>query len=446
MKLFFFFLILIFTNSCSFDTKSGIWKNESNLAKKVENTKSEKFIELNNLLLNEEIFSKTINLENNYSFKLSKPIKNSEWNDMYYKNTNNFDNLEYNNFDKQIAKSRKLTGNKSNEFIFIKKDILFLTDQKGNIITYSNTENRLLNKFNFYKKQFKNYKKKLNLFIDNNKIYVSDNMGYLYSYDYKLNKILWAKNYKIPFRSNIKISKNKIFASNQNNDLLIFDKNSGEILKKIPTEPTIIQNNFVNNIALDNVKTLFFLNSYGSLYAIDLEFLEVKWFINLNKSIDLNPSNQFSGNPIIYQKNKIIISSNFQSYIIDSNTGSILNKKNFSSYLKPIINNNYLFLITKKNLLVSVDLRNNKILYSYNIDQQIAEFLKIKKETVSLKSLMLVNNNLFVFLNNSYILNFNIKGKLQEIKKLNSEVNSQPIFIDGSLIYLDQKNRLTIVN
>ena len=124
----------------------------------------------------------------------------------------------------------------------------------------------------------------------------------------------------------------------------------------------------------------------------------------------------------------------------------LLNKKNFSSYLKPIINNNYLFLITKKNLLVSVDLRDNKILYSYNIDQQIAEFLKIKKETVSLKSLMLVNNNLFVFLNNSYVLNFNIKGKLQEIKKLNSEVNSQPIFINGSLMYLDKQNRLTIVN
>ena len=59
---------------------------------------------------------------------------------------------------------------------------------------------------------------------------------------------------------------------------------------------------------------------------------------------------------------------------------------------------------------------------------------------------MLVNNNLFVFLNNSYVLNFNIKGKLQEIKKLNSEVNSQPIFIDAVLMYLDQKNRLTIVN
>ena len=59
---------------------------------------------------------------------------------------------------------------------------------------------------------------------------------------------------------------------------------------------------------------------------------------------------------------------------------------------------------------------------------------------------MLVNNNLFVFLNNSYVLNFNIKGKLQEIKKLNSEVNSQPIFINGSLMYLDKKNRLTIVN
>ncbi len=446
MKLFFFLAILVFLNSCSFDTKTGIWKNENRQSKKIEDNKSEDFIELNKILLNEETFDKTVNLEKNFSFKLFKPIKNIEWNDMYYNNTNNFDNFKYNNLDKQISKSRKLTGSNSNEFIFAKNDLIILTDQIGNIIIHSITDNKLLGKFNFYKKKFKKYKKKLNLYIDKNKIFVSDNMGYLYLYDFLQNKVLWAKNYKIPFRSNIKISGNRIFASNQNNDLLIFDKNSGEIIKKIPTEPTIIQNNFINNIALDDAKNLFFLNSYGSLYAVNLDSLEVKWFINLNQSIDLNPSNQFLGNPIIYQKNKIIISSNYHSYIIDSNTGSIINKKNFSSYLKPIINNDYLFLITKKNLLISIDLRDNKILYSYNIEKQIAEFLKIKKGKISLKSLMIVNNRLLIFLNNSYVLNFNIKGRLEEIKKLNSEIGSQPIFINGLLIYLDKKNRLNILN
>ena len=50
-------------------------------------------------------------------------------------------------------------------------------------------------------------------------IYVSDNIGYLYALDYKNNKILWAKNYKIPFRSNLKILENKLITANQNNNL-----------------------------------------------------------------------------------------------------------------------------------------------------------------------------------------------------------------------------------
>ena len=38
-------------------------------------------------------------------------------------------------------------------------------------------------------------------------IYIADNIGYAYSYNYKANNIIWAKNYKIPFSSNLKILK-----------------------------------------------------------------------------------------------------------------------------------------------------------------------------------------------------------------------------------------------
>ena len=59
---------------------------------------------------------------------------------------------------------------------------------------------------------------------------------------------------------------------------------------------------------------------------------------------------------------------------------------------------------------------------------------------------MLVNNDFLILLNNSYLLYFEIKGKLKEIRKLNSKINSKPIFIDSSLMYLDNKNRLRILN
>ena len=46
--------------------------------------------------------------------------------------------------------------------------------------------------------------------VEKNIIYVGDNLGYLYALDYKNQKLLWAKDYKVPFRSNLKILKNNL--------------------------------------------------------------------------------------------------------------------------------------------------------------------------------------------------------------------------------------------
>ena len=444
MKFFYLLLLIFFINSCSFDNKTGIWKDESILEKKrLKNT--DNFIDLNKLF-NKNIFNKTIKLEKNYIFKLSKLKNNYDWLDSYYTKTNNYENFLVNNLENEIFSSKKLSRNKTGKFIFFSDDKFIISDEKGNIIIFSKSKNKIIYKFNFFKKKFKNIKKILNIIIDINIAYISDNLGYLYAYDLKLNKLIWAKNYKIPFRSNLKLIDDKLFASNQNNDLLIFSKKSGDILKQIPTEPTVLKNKFINNIAYGNDGILFFLNSYGSLYAIDTILLKVKWFTNLNQSLNLNPSNLFNGNQIVTSNQQVIVSSDFYTFIINSITGEILFRKNFSIKSRPIINNNYLFLITKNNLLISLNLIDGKILYAYSIDDQISKFLKIKKKKVSLKGLILINNDLFVLLNNSFLLNFNIKGKLKKIIKLNSSLNTEPIFINKSFLYLDKKNRLRILN
>ena len=52
--------------------------------------------------------------------------------------------------------------------------------------------------------QLKGRNFKINLTIESNNLIVSDNLGYLYSIDLESGKLIWAKNYGIPFRSNIK--------------------------------------------------------------------------------------------------------------------------------------------------------------------------------------------------------------------------------------------------
>ena len=229
---------------------------------------------------------------------------------------------------------------------------------------------------------------------------MSDNIGYLYAYDFYKNKIIWAKNYKIPFRGNLKIFKNKLVATNQNNSLFIFNKSDGNILKTIPTEETVVKNKFKNNLAINN-KTLFLINTFGSVYSVDLENLKINWFINLNESINLNNSNLFYGSPILSFKNKLIVSSNQFTYIIDSISGSVIYKVNFSSQVKPIVLNDYLFSITKKDLLVVMNIFNGKVIFSSDINQDISDFLKVKKYKIEVKNINILNNNIYVFLNNS---------------------------------------------
>ena len=174
---------------------------------------------------------------------------------------------------------------------------------------------------------------------------------------------------------------NKLIASDQNNNLYFLDKKNGNIIKLFPTEETIVKNQFVNNLSISD-EILLFLNTYGSIYSIDLNSMKMKWFLNLNKSFDVNPSNLFLSTEVINNGELAIISSNNETFAVNADNGAIVFKKNFSPDIKPIIHKNYLFLITNKSFLVAIDLNNGKIIYSYDLNQKVADFLDTKKKNI----------------------------------------------------------------
>ena len=93
-----------------------------------------------------------------------------------------------------------------------------------------------------------------------------------------------------------------------------------------------------------------------------------------------------------------------------------------------------------------MNLKDGNIIYSHNINQIIADFLKTKKRKVEFKNIIMANDHIYIFLKNSYVLKFNVKGNLIKVDKLPSKLNTHPLLIDGSIIYLDYKNKISIID
>ena len=225
----------------------------------------------------------------------------------------------------------------------------------------------------------------------------------------------------------------------------MLNKLSGERIKFVPTEEIVLKNDFISSIALDK-NSLFYLNTYGSLYSINRNNYRINWFINLNQSIDLNLGNLFFSNPILTHRDKIIISTDPYLYIINLSSGSTISKIPITSIVNPIASGKNLFLITKDKLLICIDLELGEIIYSLNVSEEIANFLNVKSKGINIKSLSLVNNDLFLFLDNSYLVQFTSKGKVKKINKLSGKLDTQPIFVNKSILYFNKKNNLIVLN
>lgn len=439
MKLFYIFLILFLFLSCSFDNKTGIWKNENN------NFKQKKiFNDFKKIGNNKKSFDEVIEYKKKYIFKIPNKINNDKWEDIFFNQFNNYINFAYNDQKNIIFKSKKISKHKLSKKFLFNEGNLVLTDHYGNLIIFSLKEKKIITKFNFYKKKYPNLNKNLNIILKENIIYVTDNLGFIYAFDYKKNKILWAQDNKIPFRSNLKIKNNKLIASDQNNIIYLFDMNNGNILKLIPTEETKIKNSFINNFSL-NDESFFMLNSYGSLYSIDNKSTKIKWMINLNQSLDINTSNLFNGHQLINNNHYIIVSSQDSTYVINSKNGSINSKFNIISNIKPLLVDNYLFLISSNNLFICIDIINSEIVYSLKINQKIANFLDIKKQIELFDDIFIANNRILVVLKSGYLAEFEMTGNLKNIFKLPAKIYSNLIFVNNSILYLDNKNRLILL-
>ena len=111
-----------------------------------------------------------------------------------------------------------------------------------------------------------------------------------------------------------------------------------------------------------------------------------------------------------------------------------------------ILTKNNLFLFTKNNLLICLNSKTGQIIWSKNIFNQIKNLnnKKLYRSIKKISNLLIVNNEIFLFSSEGYLLSFDHKnGKINYINRiLKSGLKSRPIFANGNMYLIDKNYRL----
>ena len=85
-------------------------------------------------------------------FKNNELITNERWQDIFFSDENNLTNFSYTGQNQIILNSRKLSKFETTNYLLLEKNKIIISDKKGNILIFSISENKVIFKYNFYKK------------------------------------------------------------------------------------------------------------------------------------------------------------------------------------------------------------------------------------------------------------------------------------------------------
>ena len=443
-KLISLFFVLIFAISCSFQNSGGFFESKIEEFEKEIQRKNSKVV-----FAPQKKFSKEIS--GIVSKNINKPLLIKKWTQNGLNHTNEVPNLYYKNEKNILFKSKKIGKNKfkSIENFFeplIQKDKIFFADFSGNIYNYSLDGKQIIWKFNFYKKRYKNFPIKIQLSLLENNLIVSDNLGYFYSINIETTKINWAKNYGIAFNSNLKVKDNKIFSLNQDNKFYLINEKDGNQILDLETFPSFLKSKYRTNITLDDKNNVFFITSNGELYSINYSSNNINWLSNIFTKNTAGGTELFYSSPIVAKNGKIFLSSSVSTFSINSTNGLVNWELPFSTNLRPIVTDRFVFLVSKEGFLININSTNGKVNWSKNL---FNEKSKPKKNKVGeIISLLLASDQILATTSKGYFLFIDYKnGKLLNYTKASkSGFYSSPVIVNNLIYTIDKNFRLLVFN
>ena len=443
-KMKYLILLLIFTlfTNCSFDNTTGIWSGNEEEKKRISELEKQekKKIDVVKIYTQENIYSKEISATKNVI--LTKPRKNSSWK-MSGLNLQNFlgniylSNIDNNFLKKKIGKNKFSISKTISSPITFEHNIIF-ADNAGTIFSIDQ-RGKVNWKKNIYKKIYKKIYKNLTFSIYKDKIYVADNIGFIYAINLASGKLIWIKNHGIPLKSNIKIFDDKIYIINQDNRLLCLDIDEGIKIWDIRSITSFIKTQYFLALAISKEGDLVVLSSSGDLLKVKANNGKIYWSLNTTDSMFVNNTDFFKSSNITIGDNDIIFATSSSIFSYNLNNGYRNWKEDIGSKNTPIIDGNNVFLVSDNGYFINLNRDSGKVIWSTNI----LKILKKKKQMTEIAGFVMGSGKIYAVSLNGYLIVCSaFSGDVEYFKKIGDSITAAPIISDGSLYILTDKSRI----
>ena len=441
-----FIIIFVFLSNCSFDDKTGIWsgsKEEKNRISELEEKQNE-VIDINKIYSSENKYTKEIILKT--KINLTEPSKNISWYMSGLNNQNFLGNIYFTGIDKiflkkKIGKNYLSLSQVTNSILFYRSNII-LSDDKGTIFNINN--NGKINwKKNIYKKIYKKIYKNLSLSIYKDKIYVADNIGFIYAINLNSGKTIWIKNHGKPLKSNIKIFNDKIFLIDQDNQIICLDANDGSRIWNVVSISSFIKSQNLMSLALTEKGNLIALNSSADLFNINSNNGSVYWATNTLGSLYTDAADFFKSSDIVISDEEIIFSTSSSIFSYNLKNGFVNWNAKAQSASTPIVDGKNVFFVTDNGYFVIINKNTGKIISSSNI----LKILKKRHQETKITGFIMGSGKIYaVTLNGNLIVSSAITGRVEYFKKIGDPITTPPIIKDGKLYILTENSRIIGLN
>ena len=427
------FLVLIFVNSCSLDTKSGLWS-------KTEKIKKEKKV------LIKEQFKEEVALKSEFNPKLkvnlpAKLTKNSFINNL----NNNNGQIDYNGNLKKTSRFKFSKIDNFNQFepeiVFTDNNVIFF-DNKGSILKFDNLS-KLIWKKNHYSKSER--KSKPILFFGNSDdiLIVADNIAKYYAININTGELLWSKNNSSPFNSQVKVYKEKIFVVDFQNILRCFSLKDGSELWNYKTDQSFIKSQKKLSLIIVNNKIIF-NNSIGDVTAVDINSGNLIWQTPTQSSAIYEDSFFLKTSDLIANNDSVLFSNNKNEFFsLDVKNGAIRWKQKINSNLRSTLIENTIISVTNEGYLILTDnktgniIRINNIFKNFIPKKLIKAFSKPEEIKIKPVGFIVGSKKIYLTTDNGRLVIINITdGTVISILKIDNEKISRPFVLNQSLFII----------
>ena len=425
-------LFILFLNSCSFDTRSGIWTKEKISLDSKENNQIK------------ELFKKEILNENEFNPNLKLSIKNFTESKNKYKG-NNFGALKVNSSFKNISKYSYSKIEYFEQFepkaVFVDKDLIFF-DKKGSIIKFDH-ESKIKWKVNYYSKKEKKLLPTLRFERSNKNLLVTDNFAKIYLINTSNGKLIWTKEHDVSLISQLKIENNKFYVLDANNTFSCYSLLDGQKIWEFKGEKRLINSQKQTSVIISD-DSVIFNNTKGEIISLDKLNGNLNW---LTPTIEYGESLQsflVKNSDLVLDENNIYFSNNKNSFFsLDVNLGFINWKQDISSKLRPVVIDNIILTISPKGYLYILEKNSGNIIRVTDIFYNLKSK---KRKKLEINGFIATMDKIYLSTKNGKIIKVNIEnGNIDLVYRLSRSKISKP-YVNNSKIYIIKDNGIIKIN